>query len=76
MHAGYLVPFLEMCAVVAGIALLLVLGASGFAATLPSGYLDTLVRENILNTSVLTVALLAAGAYCGSLILFIWWYLR
>ena len=73
MQTGYLVPFLEMCAVVAGIALFLILGAAGFAATLPPGYLQMLVSENILNTSLITIALLAAGAYCGSLILFIWY---
>jgi hypothetical protein len=71
MHAGYLIPFLEMCAVVAGIAFLLILGAVGFGATLPSGYLETLVRANLLNTSIITIALLATGAYCGSLILFV-----
>jgi|GEM_PF-4193421 len=73
MHAGNLVPFLERCAIVAGIAFLLILGATGFAATLPPGYGEMLFQENILNTSVLTITVLATGAYCSFLLLFMWY---
>ena len=73
MHAGNLVPFLERCAIVAGIAFLLILVATGFASTLPPGYGEMLFQENILNTSVLTITVLAAGAYCSFLLLFMWY---
>jgi hypothetical protein len=72
MHNGYLVPFLEMCAIVAGIAILIILAAAGFAATLPSGYVGALVRQNILNSSIVSIAWLAIGAFCGSIILYLW----
>ncbi|WP_325411431.1 hypothetical protein [Methanoregula sp.] len=62
-----------MCAIVAGISFLLVVGAIGFMATFPPGYQEMLFKENLLNPSLLTIALLAGGAYCGSLILFIWY---
>jgi hypothetical protein len=72
MHDGYLVSFLEMCAIVAGVAILIILAAAGFAATLPSGYVDALVRQNILNASLFSIAWLAIGAFCGSILLYLW----
>jgi len=72
MHARYLVPFVEMCAIVVGIVILIILAAAGFAATLPAGYLDALVRQNILNSSLVLIAWLAIGAFCGSIILYLW----
>ena len=71
MAAGYLIPFLERCAIVAGIAFLVILIAAGIAITLTSGYLDTLIRQNMINPPLITIALLAAGAFCGSILLFI-----
>jgi hypothetical protein len=56
VHARYLVPFLEMCAIVAGIAGLILLAAAGFSATLPTGYVEALVRQNILNSSLFSIA--------------------
>jgi hypothetical protein len=72
MHARYLVPFLEMCAIVAGTAGLIILAAAGFSATLPAGYVEALVRQNILNSSLFSIAWLAIGAFCGSIILYLW----
>ena len=72
MHNGYLVPFLEMCAIVVGIAGLIILASAGFSATLPSGYVEALVRQNILNSSLVSIAWLAVGAFCGSIILYLW----
>lgn len=73
MTAGYLIPFLEKCTIVAGIAFLVILTAAGIATTLTSGYLDTLVRQNMINTPLITIALLATGAFCGSILRFIWY---
>ena len=72
MHARYLGPFLEMCAIVAGTAGLIILAAAGFSATLPAGYVDALVRQNILNSSLVSIAWIAIGAFCGSIILYLW----
>ena len=72
MHARYPVPFLEMCAIGAGIAGLIILAAAGFLATLPVGHMDALVRQNIRNSSLFSIAWLAIGAFCGSIILYLW----
>ncbi|MFA5236567.1 MAG: hypothetical protein WC362_01770 [Methanoregula sp.] len=73
MAGGYLVQFLERCAIVAMIAFLVIMGASGIATTLTSGYLDMLVRQNMINTPLIMIALLATGAFCGSILLFVWY---
>ncbi len=60
-------------AIGAGIALPAILTAAGLAATLPVRNQDTLVRQNILNISPITIILLAIGAFCGSIFLFVWY---
>jgi len=72
MQTGHLVSLLERLAIVAGIAFLVILTAAGLVAPLTSGYLDMLARQNLINTSLVTITMLAIGALCASLFYFAW----
>jgi len=76
MQAGNFIPFLELCAIVAGTSFLLIAGVIAMAMFFPPDYEEMLIREHLLNPSLVTIALLAGGAYCGFLVLYIWFLTR
>jgi hypothetical protein len=70
MHAAHLIPFLEMYVVVAGTVLLLIISAMEIAAAVPSEYVATLFRENILKHANCNHCYTRLRTpYCGSFIL-------
>lgn len=65
-------PALERCAIITGIVVLVILIAEVFSVTLTSDYVDMLAQQNLINTSLVTVTVLAFGFLCCSLFYFVY----